>query len=160
MAIFEDAIKIVLKHEGGYVDDPHDHGGATKYGISHRSYPEIDIKNLTLEKAKEIYKNDFWKTICGDTIKYQSIANKLLDISVNIGCKPAIKCLQKSIESIGVDYDLKIDGIMGNITLNFINICDENELLDEFKDQVADYYKSLNNSKYIKGWLNRVYDEE
>jgi len=51
----------VLKREGGYVDDPTDRGGETKYGISKRSYPQLDIKNLTLEQALEIYRKDYWK---------------------------------------------------------------------------------------------------
>ena len=50
-AIFDHAVKEILRHEGGYVDDPVDRGGETKYGISKRSYPDLDIANLTLEQA-------------------------------------------------------------------------------------------------------------
>ena len=52
---FSDAVKIVLKHEGGYVDDPVDPGGETKYGISKKAYPFLDIKNLTIKQASDIY---------------------------------------------------------------------------------------------------------
>ena len=49
---FDDIIDIVIKHEGGYVNDPTDLGGETKYGITKRFYPDVDIKNLTEEEAK------------------------------------------------------------------------------------------------------------
>ena len=53
-------IENVIKHEGGYVNDPSDPGGETKYGISKKAYPKVDIKNLTLDDAIEIYKDDYW----------------------------------------------------------------------------------------------------
>ena len=49
---FDQVIDRVLAHEGGYVNDPDDPGGETKYGISKKAYPKIDIKNLTKEEAK------------------------------------------------------------------------------------------------------------
>ena len=55
MAEFKLAIPRVITNEGGYVNDPDDPGGETKYGISKRSYPALDIKNLTVEQATAIY---------------------------------------------------------------------------------------------------------
>ena len=63
-ADFDDAFDILLKFEGGYVDNPDDGGGPTKYGISQRSYPDIDIESLTKEEAKEIYRKDYWEVCC------------------------------------------------------------------------------------------------
>lgn len=57
---FEDCIAEILKHEGGYVNHKHDPGGETNFGISKRSYPNVNIKKLTIEQATEIYKRDFW----------------------------------------------------------------------------------------------------
>ena len=57
---FDEIIDITLKHEGGYVHDPKDLGGETNFGIAKRFYPDVDIKNLTKEEAKEIYKKDYW----------------------------------------------------------------------------------------------------
>ncbi len=63
---FERAIAFVLRHEGGYVNDPRDPGGETKFGISKRAYPGFDIKNLTEEQAIEIYRKDYWdRAGCG-----------------------------------------------------------------------------------------------
>ena len=60
MELFDKAMNFVGLMEGGYVNDPIDKGGETKYGISKRSYPNLDIKNLTKEQAREIYYKDFW----------------------------------------------------------------------------------------------------
>ena len=54
LTTFNEIIEVVLQHEGGYVDDPNDLGGETKYGITKRFYPSVDIKNLTEEQAKHI----------------------------------------------------------------------------------------------------------
>jgi lysozyme family protein len=52
---FDAAISFVLSHEGGYSFDENDPGGETRWGISKRSHPNEDIKNLTVDRAKEIY---------------------------------------------------------------------------------------------------------
>ena len=56
---FDQAFQKLIGHEGGFVDHPSDPGGATKYGISKRSYPGEDIPGLTLDRAKTIYRRDF-----------------------------------------------------------------------------------------------------
>jgi hypothetical protein len=85
MADFDMAVALVLKHEGGLVDDPNDPGGLTNFGISQRSYPNVDIRNLTADDAKAIYKRDYWFPIGGDAISNQSLANAALDFAVNAG---------------------------------------------------------------------------
>lgn len=82
MSDFDAAIGVVLGNEGGYVCDPADPGGETKYGISKRAYPELDIKNLTLDQAKDIYRRDFWRF---SAVLNQDVATKLLDMAVNFG---------------------------------------------------------------------------
>ncbi len=60
MSDFDTAVTKTLIHEGGsrVTDDPDDRGGLTRYGISQRSYPDLDIRNLTEDQAKEVYKRD------------------------------------------------------------------------------------------------------
>ena len=60
MSFFLAAFQIVVGIEAGYVNDPHDPGGETKFGISKRSYPNLNIAQLTLEEAQAIYQRDFW----------------------------------------------------------------------------------------------------
>ncbi|KWT77357.1 glycosyl hydrolase 108 family protein [Candidatus Magnetominusculus xianensis] len=59
-AYYTAAVRFVLDAEGGYVNDPDDPGGETKYGISKRAYPSLDIKSLTIEDAKRLYRRDYW----------------------------------------------------------------------------------------------------
>ena len=58
--IWKTAINHTLELEGGYVNDPNDSGGQTKYGISKKAYPDLDIPNLTIAQAMEIYRKDYW----------------------------------------------------------------------------------------------------
>jgi lysozyme family protein len=60
VSYFDDAFALVIGVEGGYVNNPEDPGGETKFGISKRRYPTIDIKNLTIDQAKVIYRRDYW----------------------------------------------------------------------------------------------------
>lgn len=81
---FEVAMAFVRKWEGGYVNDPDDPGGETKYGISKRAYPKEDIKNLTRERAEFLYKRDYWDPL--DLDKYpQDKAVVLFNVAVNMG---------------------------------------------------------------------------
>ena len=68
MTTFDQAFAIVIGEEGGYVNDPNDPGGETKYGIAKNSHPNVDIANLTLDQAKAIYKTEYWDKVFGDTL--------------------------------------------------------------------------------------------
>lgn len=106
---FDRSVDIILEHEGGYVNDPKDPGGETKYGISKRAYPDLDIANLTEDQAKEIYRRDYWSTCQCD-----SLANGLdllvFDAAVNQGVGAAVRMLQAEL---GVTQD----GVFGPKTL-------------------------------------------
>lgn len=106
---FDEAFERVIGHEGGYVDDPEDPGKATKYGISQRSYPHEDIADMTLERAKMLYKRDFWGPASCDAIP-QAARYAHFDMAVNSGVKAANKALQKAVGEIE-------DGIIGPRTL-------------------------------------------
>ena len=82
---FEHTVSFVLSHEGGYSDDPDDDGGETKFGISKRSYPHVDVDTLTVDQAKNIYKRDFWDPQLYKDIKDVNLATKVFDLAVNMG---------------------------------------------------------------------------
>lgn len=91
---FVEAFDRLIDHEGGYVNNPADPGGETKFGISKRSYPHLNIAELTLSDARAIYLRDFWEPL-GDTdasIKFQAF-----DFAVNSGIDTAIRKLQAAI---------------------------------------------------------------
>ena len=88
---YDIAFNELMLHEGGYVNHPDDPGGETKYGICKKYNPEIDIKNITLEYAKNYYYKNFWTSMY-DKIHNPEVAIKLFDVSVNIG-KPKMRAL-------------------------------------------------------------------
>lgn len=85
-------IEFVLAREGGYIHHPNDPGGETNYGISKRSYPNLDIKALTREQAIEIYERDYWRAIHGDQLP-EPLALALMDYAVHSGPRVAWRML-------------------------------------------------------------------
>jgi lysozyme family protein len=150
MADFSIAIKTVLANEGGLVDDYSDPGGLTNFGISQRSYPNIDIRNLTVEGATEIYHRDFWKF---DGINDQDIATKLFDAFVNMGAA-AIRLMQRLV-------NVTQDGQYGPMTEKAINQYDPGMLLIHYRESLCIYYQELVQKnpklgKFLTGWLKRA----
>ena len=105
---FDRAFEIIIGHEGGYVLDSRDPGGETKYGISKRAYPNEDIKNLTLNRAKELYRRDYWDAVEAESIP-DSARLMVFDCAVNCGLTAARKLLQRAVGT-------KDDGIIGPMT--------------------------------------------
>lgn len=170
MADFELAIVKTLAREGGskYTETPGDTGGATKFGISQRAYPQLNIKTLTETEAKAIYKRDYWDKIQGDLINNQHIAESIFDFAVNAGVSTSIKIAQKSVNRFLLET-LGVDGSMGKRTLAALNHCHEfttsRELfLSVFALEKIQRYADICNknreqSKFLLGWVNRTLGE-
>lgn len=157
---FQQAVEVVLKHEGGYVNDPTDPGGETNFGISRRSYPDLDIRNLTREQAIEIYRQDFWLRWGYDRIRDLGVATKVFDMAVNMGPRRAHRLLQQALGWVG--YPVVVDGILGSETLTATNAVDPGRLLEALRMLAARYYWELvradhRRSKFLAGWLARAY---
>ena len=89
-------IRQVIELEGGYVNHPADKGGATKYGISQKTYPGLDIKNLSQRDAIKIYYNDWWckYQVFDEVLKISFLVAKLLfGFAVNVGMSQASRSL-------------------------------------------------------------------
>lgn len=154
MAAFETAFGKVLQHEGGYVDDPNDPGGETKYGISKRQYPEVDIRNLTHQQAGRIYRRDYWDKVRGDDIVPQYVAENLFDFAVNAGVPRAVRTVQRLL-------DVDVDGRLGPQTLRAINQADGQKLNLRLALARIDYYNELARKRsgmrpYLIGWTKRA----
>lgn len=96
MSNFDRFIDRVLGHEGRYANDPNDPGGETNWGISKRSYPNLDIKALTRDQAVAIYRADFWARVHADEMPAE-LAFQALDFAVNSGPETALRYLQRVI---------------------------------------------------------------
>lgn len=146
---FDKAFERLIGHEGGYVNDPRDPGGETKFGISKRSYPALDIKALTLERAKAIYRRDFWGVAGCDAVP-DAMKFDLFDMAVNSGPVTAIKTLQRSA---GVTPD----GLLGPITLQALNSTPAPRLVARFNGHRLDFMTDLKTwPVFGKGWAKRV----
>lgn len=150
------AILKVIEHEGGaeITNKATDRGGLTKYGISKKSYPHLDIASLTLDQAIAIYKSDYWDKIQGDKIKSYSVAFAIFDQAVNRGVVPAVRNAQKSV-------GVKDDGILGPATLNAINAKPEGQFLTSFIENSKNAYLRIielfpDQIANLQGWMNRL----
>lgn len=147
---FKEAFDFVIGREGGFVNDRHDPGGETNYGISKRQYPNVDIKNLTLDEASGIYFRDYWKN-CKCAEMPDLVRMPLFDSAVNQGVPRAIKMLQKSVGAT-------TDGIIGPKTMAAIHKYAGPELIVNFLAERALHYVSLKNfERYGKGWMRRLF---
>lgn len=144
---FDKAFEIIIGHEGGYVNDHRDPGGETKYGISKRAYPAVDIYNLTLDQAKLIYKRDYWDAVDAESIP--GVARLMVfDCAVNCGVTTARKLLQRAVGT-------KDDGIIGPKTRAAIS--NTPDLEQRFAGFWLQYYTDLKGFEtYGKGWVRRV----
>ncbi len=153
---FKAAVEAVLDHEGGYSNDPGDPGGETNFGVSRRSYPDLDIKSLTREQAEAIYHRDWWAAYGYGLIDDASVAAKVLDLSVNIGPARAHKLLQETINDLS-PARVAVDGRLGPATLDAVNAHPRPEcLLAALKINAVRYYLSLGRPRYLAGWVGRA----
>jgi lysozyme family protein len=167
MTDFDKALKFVFDHECEYdkngkvrsenVDG--DAGGLTKYGIDQRSHPDVDIENLTVEKAAEIYRKEYWEKHHCDKLDWP-LSLAIFDIAVNMGGGMAIKLLQRVCQTVD-------DGAWGKNTQAAVTaackvrgpetvalqVC---VLRDQFYNNLAESKPHL--AKFKNGWLNRVED--
>lgn len=141
----------------GYVNDPDDAGGETKFGIAKNANPSVDITNLTWAQAKEIYFKNYWlKGRCDQMPPKLAIMH--FDGCVNHGVKTAAKFLQRALE-------IPDDGIIGSITLQKIWSVDELEICHRIANRRRQFYNAIvqnkpSQSKYLKGWLRRINEIE
>tara|TARA_R110000824_G_scaffold96754_1_gene231456 strand:- start:117 stop:590 length:474 start_codon:yes stop_codon:yes gene_type:complete len=156
MAEFDGAIGTVLEHEGGYVNDAEDPGGETKFGISKRSYPDVNIATLTEVEARDIYRRDFWDAGKYYRIDDQAVAGKVFDLAVNMGIRQANKLIQRAVRAAS-GRELVDDGILGPLSFGAINLSPPAMVLAALRSEAAGYYRLLDKPRFLRGWLNRAY---
>src|SRR5271166_4784754 len=110
MATMANAILAIIAAEGGEVKNSADYGGLTKFGISQRAYPNLDIANLTQNEAADIYQKDYWLKYKLDIIVSQNVANLVMLIFINMNPINAAKIVQRAIARY--INTIIIDGIM------------------------------------------------
>ncbi len=147
---FDEAFQILLTLEGGYVDDPNDPGGRTNMGITERFYPDEHIESLTVDRARQIYKQDYWDRCCCDELP--GPLNLLVyDTAVNQGPIVAIRTLQRTLK-------IAQDGIIGPQTLQAAKRLNGRETCALYlADRALVYTLARNFGRYGRGWFKRLF---
>jgi lysozyme family protein len=174
MSDFNIAIVPVLRHEGGFTEDANDPGGATNFGVSmrwlvsqglltaleHQTGTDdavAAIKKMDKEEAEDFYKKFWWDAYKYETINAQMIANKILDMAVNLGAPRAHRMVQAAV-------GVKTDGVLGPATYGEINHTSPGSLLITLQNTQAQFYKNLvakrpQMQEFLQGWIRRAYDQ-
>jgi lysozyme family protein len=153
---FEKSLSILLKHEGGFVDHPKDPGGATNKGITKKTYEEFlgrdvtveELKNITDEDVKLIYKTLYWDIVKCDTLP-AGVDFAVFDWCVNGGPSRAAKTLQKAL-------NVDADGAIGPNTLSAATNSDCTQTIELFTKERENFYRGLKTfDTFGKGWIRR-----
>ncbi len=152
--LFDFAFNHLMELESGYVNDKYDRGGRTKYGISQKAYPKLNIKKLTLEDAKAIYLRDYWKKANCHKLPPR-LALAVFDAAVNHGVKKSIVLLQQTIK-------VRADGVNGPVTQKAARKRDKKRTLIDLLTRRAVFFHHIviarsSQARFIKGWLKRLF---
>lgn len=159
----QEAIRRVIRHEGGFTANPTDRGNwttgvvnrgelrGTKFGISAMAYPTLDIMNLTERDAEAIYMRDYWNPLRLGRMTF-GLAYQVLDFAVNSGSRRAAQTLQRIVE-------VPDDGIIGNVTLEAIRVYGQKKAAMMVIQRRLEFLTSINTfNTFGRGWVTRVAD--
>ncbi|MBI5189948.1 MAG: secretion activator protein [Nitrospirae bacterium] len=158
---FDKAFEMLIDHEKGFSKDPNDPGNwtggvpyrgelkGTKYGIAANTYPDLDIENLTLDLAKEIYRRDFWGKLHLDELP-ENVRFDLFDAAVNSGVRRAAKFLQAAARVVQ-------DGDIGPATIAAANAMNPEQLDSALSGHRILFMADLQTlPHYARGWMRRI----
>lgn len=175
MSDFNYAIDVILTHEGGLSDNPHDPGGITNFGITigflndrdrcsrYFGHPgpatRDDIRFMSRDLAFKIYLDEIWTPNRYSEIADNRMATKIFDCTVNMGEKWGESFAQQAANRLG--QNIAVDGQIGSKSIAAINLCDPNAFLKEYCQQMRERYEGLvlhnpNLAVFLKGWLARA----
>lgn len=162
---FEKCLKVILHHEGGYVNHPKDPGGITNLGVTKAVYDAWVRRKATIEEMKgltpalvaPLYRINYWNKIKGDALPL-GLDLCVFDFGVNAGPSRAVKYLQMLVNT-------KQDGVLGSITIDKVNALvatiGNDAAVKKYQDLRRGYYKRLSTfSTFGRGWLRRVDEVE
>lgn len=146
---FDQAFERLIGHEGGYVNDPRDPGGETKFGISKRAHPGEDIAGMTIERAKKIYLRDYWGPAGCDAVP-DGLKFDLFDMAVNSGVKAAVRTLQRAVGETE-------DGVLGPLTIQAAQSMPAARIVARFNGARLAFMADLSTwPAFGRGWARRI----
>lgn len=162
---FIPAVRFVLDHEGDGAASKDDPGGTTRYGISQRAYPDLDLSQFTESQAVALYLRDYWEPLrCNELPRPVALA--VMDTAVNCGRQRAARWLQEAYNALTSGYPLKVDGVIGPITTRAVFALADGErevvlafaLLTRRLEHYASLARREPHRSYLRGWVRRVVD--
>lgn len=177
MSSFDESIKVILAHEGGWVNHPSDPGAETNFGIStliikrenitaeelgiapNTMFKDGYLKPMKVDNAKALYKKLFWDRYKYGNIIDQAVATKVFDCAVNCGPGRSHKMAQKAVNACG--GNVTVDGLLGPKTFAAINAIDPVVFVRAFANEMRSYYNSIvavrpSLKVFIKNWTRRA----
>ncbi|MCK1345155.1 MULTISPECIES: glycosyl hydrolase 108 family protein [unclassified Bradyrhizobium] len=158
-------LAVTLKYEGGYSNDPNDRGNwtgkkrgvgvlkGTKYGIAAHAYPNLDIKNLTLDDAESIYERDYWNPVRGESLPY-GVDLATFDAGVMSGPRRGVRWLQAAVGA-------KQDGLAGSETIAKTIAANGKATILRICAKRRGFVQSLSSSNFFgRGWSRRIAEVE
>lgn len=160
---FDRAIDFIFAVEGYISNNKADKGGYTKYGVAQKSHQNVDVKNLTLDGAKEIYRKEYWNACKCDEFD-ANVGLYLMDFAVNSGVRTAAQALQKCVNRLLTgksDSPLVVDGKIGPKTIEAAKRLDQNALVGALHAYRTAYFfgivkRNPSQQTFLKGWMNRL----
>jgi lysozyme family protein len=155
---YQECLDLVLKSEGGWVNNPKDPGGETNLGVTKAvweewvGHPVETMKNLTKDQVAPLYEQKYWRPCYGEVLP-RGLDFVVFSMGVNAGPGRSVKLLQSAIGCVP-------DGIIGPATRSLICASNSATLITKFSESRRDYYRSLGKPMFEKGWLNRCDREE
>lgn len=152
---FEDALAVVLKHEGGYVNHPDDPGGETNYGVTARvaraSGYTGPMREIPMDVVRAIYREKYWEAARCDELP-EPLRLPVFDAAVNSGVSRSIQWLQKAL-------GVTADGVLGPKTMAAAQAADAAGAARSMCYERLEFLVQLNHfSTFGRGWLRRVLD--
>ena len=155
------SLPFILRWEGGFVDDPDDHGGRTNKGVTQNVYyawrsdhnlPRQDVRQISDQEVAGIYYERYWLSAKCDVLR-RKLDFAAFDTAVNMGPNRAIKILQEAVGSTA-------DGVFGPATKTACDRCDLGEAMINYCDIREGLYRTFakrpGQDKFLKGWLSRL----
>ena len=158
---FKECLALVLKSEGGYVNNPKDPGGMTNLGITKKSLEEwlghdVDekfMRNLTPEMAAPFYEQKYWRSCYGEVLP-RGLDFLCFSFGVNAGCGRSVKLLQQSLGLVS-------DGVIGPRVMQKLRESNITDIIKGFSESRREYYRALKQFPVFgKGWISRTDQEE
>lgn len=146
---FDEAFERVIGHEGDLSDDPRDPGGLTRHGISQRAYPAEDIRAMTLERAKVLYRRDYWGRCQCDQLP-AALRFHVFDAAVNSGTRQAVMWLQRTVGATP-------DGVVGAKTIAAAMSVDPRAAAAHYNGHRLQFMADLPAwGSFSRGWARRI----